>query len=100
MKKQVLALLLMTLLLSAILCVTALASDGVELTILHTNDVHGAVEIEPYVAGLAAQLWAEGKQVVVISAGDALDGTSFTNADNGLAMAEPGALRHVHSGQP
>ena len=87
MKKQVLALLLMTLLLSAILCVTALASDGVELTILHTNDVHGAVEIEPYVAGLAAQLRAEGKQVVVISAGDALDGTSFTNADNGLAMA-------------
>lgn len=76
----------LTILVLLLIC-PALAADDTEITIIHTNDVHGHVDVEAYVAAMASNLRAEGKYVAVVFAGDALDGTTFTNADNGLAMA-------------
>ncbi len=87
MKTKLLRMILITTALVLLLTCGVLAAETTEITIIHTNDVHGHVDVEPYVAAMAAGFRDEGKNVAVISAGDALDGTSFTNADNGLAMA-------------
>ena len=80
----------MTLIVCMCLSVAALAADtgfdGV-LTIIHTNDVHGHEEIEPYVKGYADSVRAAGGNVVVISGGDAFKGTPFASMTNGLDVA-------------
>lgn len=58
------------------------------ITIIHTNDVHSNVEVEPYVKELADALRNEGKNVVVISAGDAFAGTPFASLSKGLDAAK------------
>ena len=58
------------------------------ITIIHTNDVHSNVEVEPYVKGLADALRNEGKNVVIISAGDAFAGTPFASLSKGLDAAK------------
>lgn len=87
MRSKFLQLLLILAAMLALLTCPAMAAEATEITIIHTNDVHGHVDVEPYVAAMTAELRAEGKNVALVSAGDALDGTSFTNADGGLAMA-------------
>ena len=46
------------------------------VAIVHTNDVHGHIEVEPYVKGLADELKASGEYslVLTISAGDVYSG--------------------------
>lgn len=58
------------------------------LTIIHTNDVHSHVEVEPYVKALAKQYRAEGKEVFLISAGDAFAGTPFASLSGGEDVAK------------
>jgi 5'-nucleotidase/UDP-sugar diphosphatase len=69
---------------------TALAADsgysGV-VTIVHTNDVHSNVAVEPYVKGYVDALRAAGKNVVLVSAGDAFKGTAFADMTDGLDVA-------------
>lgn len=60
--------------------------DGV-VTIVHTNDVHSYVAVEPYVKGYVDALRAEGKNVLLVSAGDAFKGTSFASMTDGLDVA-------------
>jgi len=55
-----------------------------KLVIVHTNDVHSHVDVEPYVKGYADALRAQGEQVLLLSAGDALAGTSFATLSDGL----------------
>lgn len=73
-----------------VLSFTALAADsgytGV-VTIVHTNDVHSNVDVEPYVKGYVDALRAEGKNVVLVSAGDAFKGTAFADLTDGLDVA-------------
>ena len=80
----------LTLVLCMCLSFTALAADtgfdGV-LTIVHTNDVHGNEAVEPYVKGYVDSLRAAGKDVVLISGGDAFKGTAFASMTNGLDVA-------------
>ncbi|AEF84201.1 putative 5'-Nucleotidase domain protein [Treponema primitia ZAS-2] len=57
------------------------------ITILHTNDVHSNVAIEPYVKGYADSLRAEKRDVVIVSAGDAFDGTPFASLSDGRDVA-------------
>lgn len=77
--------------------VTVFAQDGVTLTILHINDMHG--RLEPFtpsgakedvgglvrVATLVNQIRAEagGEGVILLNAGDAVHGTNVTNLFNG-----------------
>jgi 5'-nucleotidase/UDP-sugar diphosphatase len=73
-----------------VLSFTALAADsgytGV-VTIVHTNDVHSDVAVEPYVKGYVDTLRKEGKNVVLVSAGDAFKGTAFASMTDGLDVA-------------
>ncbi len=58
------------------------------ITIIHTNDVHSNVDVEPYVKGLADSLRNKGKNVVVICAGDAFAGTPFASLTKGMDVAK------------
>ncbi len=55
---------------------TAQKSYDEAIAVIHTNDVHGHIEVEPYVKGLADQMKASGDYslVLTISAGDVYDG--------------------------
>jgi 5'-nucleotidase/UDP-sugar diphosphatase len=58
-----------------------------EITIVHTNDVHSHVEVEPYVKGYVDALRKENRPVVLVSAGDAFDGTPFATLSKGMDVA-------------
>ncbi len=66
--------------------------DLVNLTIVHTNDIHGRVEGDdsiigfPRLASYIKELKAENPNVLVIDAGDAIHGTTLVNLSQGEAM--------------
>ncbi|MGL5435674.1 MAG: bifunctional metallophosphatase/5'-nucleotidase [Lachnospiraceae bacterium] len=59
------------------------AGQEVKLTIIHTNDVHSHVAVEPYVKALNQDLRENGEHVILISAGDAYTGTPFASLSDG-----------------
>lgn len=56
--------------------------------ILHTNDVHGAVEGYAYIAQLKADYEAKGAEVILVDAGDFSQGTSYVSVTKGLDAIE------------
>lgn len=62
-------------------------SSDITLTIVHTNDVHSHVDIEPYVKAYVQELRDAGKNVILISAGDAFAGTPFASLSQGQDVA-------------
>jgi|GEM_PF-690535 len=89
MKKKTLSLFLAIALIVSLLVLPVNAADDSDfkLTLVHTNDVHSNVDIEPYVKGYADALKAKGENVVLISAGDAFAGTSFASLSEGQDVA-------------
>lgn len=61
-----------------------------EITIAHTNDIHGRAQQDGGVIGIAnaAQYYEEIGADVVVDAGDAFQGLPLSNHDEGAAMAE------------
>ena len=51
--------------------------------ILHTNDVHGAIEGYAYVAALKAEYEAQGAEVILVDAGDYSQGTTYVSTTKG-----------------
>ena len=51
--------------------------------ILHTNDVHGAVEGYAYIAQLKADYEAKGAEVILVDAGDYSQGTTYVSVSQG-----------------
>lgn len=51
--------------------------------ILHTNDVHGAVEGYAYIAQLKADYEAKGAEVILVDAGDFSQGTTYVSTTKG-----------------
>ena len=51
--------------------------------ILHTNDVHGAIEGYAYVAALKAEYEAKGAEVILVDAGDYSQGTTYVSTTKG-----------------
>ncbi len=99
MKKKLFSLLMaMAMVLS--LAIPAFASEGDGLVIapapsmsdsiviLHTNDVHGAVESYAKVAALKAQYEALGAYVLVMDAGDFSQGTTYVSTSLGATAVE------------
>ena len=95
MKKKLLSLLL------AVAMVVTLAACGEKkptpgkdatatepVIILHTNDVHGAIENYAKVAVLASQYESEGAYVLILDAGDYSQGTSYVSLSEGAAAIE------------
>ena len=68
------------------------ATDAVEyngtIVILHTNDVHGAIDGYAKVAALKAQYEAEGAYVLVMDAGDFIQGQPAVSLSQGATAVE------------
>ena len=67
--------------------VAALPADT-EAVILYTGDVHGAIDAYPILAGYKAQLIAQGYEVILVDAGDAVQGEYAVNRDEGATAIE------------
>lgn len=90
MRKFLAVLLAMAMVLS--LTVTSFAADTAadakaemagKTVILHTNDVHGAVEGYAYIAQLKADYEAKGAEVILVDAGDFSQGTTYVSSTKG-----------------
>ena len=90
MRKFLSVLLAMAMVLS--LTVTSFAADTAadakaemagKTVILHTNDVHGAVEGYAYIAQLKADYEAKGAEVILVDAGDFSQGTTYVSTTKG-----------------
>lgn len=90
MRKFLSVLLAMAMVLS--LTVTSFAADTAadakaemagKTVILHTNDVHGAVEGYAYIAQLKADYEAKGTEVILVDAGDFSQGTTYVSSTKG-----------------
>ena len=95
MKKKLLTLLLAAaMVLSLVACGEKKPAPGKDATatepvvILHTNDVHGAIENYAKVAALADKYEAEGAYVLVLDAGDFSQGTSYVSLSEGATAIE------------
>ena len=91
MRKFLSVLLAMAMVLS--LTVTSFAADTAadakaemagKTVILHTNDVHGAVEGYAYIAQLKADYEAKGAEVILVDAGDFSQGTTYVSSTKGV----------------
>lgn len=51
--------------------------------ILHTNDVHGAIEGYAYITALKADYEAKGAEVILVDAGDYSQGTTYVSSTKG-----------------
>lgn len=91
-KKKLLALLL-SVVMTLGLAVPALAAGETpagneKIVILHSNDVHGAVEGYAKMAALKAQYEAEGAYVLVMDAGDFSQGETYVSVSEGATAVE------------
>lgn len=82
--KKVLALVLVVAMVFS-LGITASASEDMsgQIVIMHTNDVHGAVTGYAKIAALKAEYEAMGAEVILVSAGDFIQGTVYVNVSMG-----------------
>ena len=62
---------------------TAPAEMAGKTVILHTNDVHGAIDGYAYVAALKAEDEAKGAEVILVDAGDYSQGTTYVSTTKG-----------------
>ena len=56
--------------------------------ILHSNDVHGAIDGYAYMAALRSDLESKGAEVIVVDAGDFSQGTTYVSSSKGYAAVE------------
>ena len=56
--------------------------------ILHSNDVHGALDGYAYMAALRSDFEAKGAEVIVVDAGDYSQGTTYVSSNKGHAAIE------------
>ncbi len=89
MKKttRLLSLLIVLSMLLTIASVSVYAND-IETVILYTNDVHCAIEDYPVLAAYRAELIAQGKNVVTVDAGDAIQGEVIGSTTQGEAIVD------------
>lgn len=89
MKKtyKLISLLLTVVMLFTSACVFAFASDN-ETVILYTNDIHCAFDGYPALAAYKADLETQGKNVVVVDAGDAIQGEVIGALTEGEAIVD------------
>ena len=95
MRKFLSVLLAMAMVLS--LSVTSFAADtdseakaemAGKTVILHTNDVHGAIEGYAYITALTAAYAAKGAEVILVDAGDYSQGEGYVSDTKGLDAVE------------
>ncbi len=85
--KKFISILLVTVMLLSVASLTVFAQDQ-ETVILYTNDVHCAIEDYPVLAAYRAELLAQGKNVVTVDAGDAIQGEVIGSMTEGEAVVD------------
>ena len=85
--KRFISILLSAVVLLSALSISAYAAET-ETVILYTNDVHCAIDDYPVLAAYRAELMAQGKNVVVVDAGDAIQGEIVGSMTKGEAVVE------------
>lgn len=85
--KRFISILLSAVVLLSVLSISAYAAET-ETVILYTNDVHCAIDDYPVLAAYRAELMAQGKNVVVVDAGDAIQGEIVGSMTKGEAVVE------------
>lgn len=87
--KKLLSLLLVLCMVFSLTC-TAFAAEGTtdasmagKTVILHSNDVHGAIEGYAKIAALKAEYEAKGAEVILVDAGDYFQGTAYVSTTKG-----------------
>ncbi|MBR3835465.1 MAG: bifunctional metallophosphatase/5'-nucleotidase [Clostridia bacterium] len=63
-------------------------ASSTETVVLYTNDVHCAIDDYPLLAAYRAELIAQGKNVVVVDAGDAIQGEVIGSTTKGEAVVD------------
>ena len=85
--RKVLALLLSVVMTLTLLVSSAWADEPKPLdgktVILHTNDVHGSIELYAKVAAMKGDYEAQGAQVILADAGDYSQGTVYVSVNKG-----------------
>ena len=80
--KKLLSLLLVLCLVLSLSCTAFAANEAQPLSgktvILHSNDVHGAIDLYAAMAALKADYEAQGAEVILADAGDYSQGTSMS----------------------
>lgn len=84
---KLLSVLLVLSMLLTIISVSVSAQE-VETVILYTNDVHCAIDDYPVLAAYRAELIAQGKNVVTVDAGDAIQGEVIGSMTKGEAIVD------------
>lgn len=87
MKKFMSVLMAFAMILSSFCLATAYSSEK-ETVILYTNDVHCAIDGYPVLAAYRAELIAQGKNVVTVDAGDAIQGEIIGSTTQGEAVVD------------
>ncbi len=86
--KKLISILLVVFMLLSVLSLIALAVETQETVILYTNDIHCAIEDYPMLAAYRAELMAQGKNVVTVDAGDAIQGEVIGALTQGEAIVD------------
>lgn len=84
--KKALSIILATIMVATVIPF-ALAAEK-ETVIIYTNDVHCAIEDYPVLAAYKAELTAQGKKVLVVDAGDAIQGEVIGALTEGEAVVD------------
>lgn len=84
--KKFLSIILAVIMISSVLPM-AFAAES-ETVILYTNDTHCAIEGYPAIAAYRAELIAQGKNVVLVDAGDAIQGEIIGSLTEGEAVVD------------
>ncbi len=85
--KKFISILIVAVMLLSVANITVFAQAG-ETVILYTNDVHCAIDDYPVLAAYRAELLAQGKNVVTVDAGDAIQGEVIGALTNGEAVVD------------
>lgn len=85
--KKLLSLLLVLCLVLSLSCTAFAANEAQPLSgktvILHSNDVHGAIDLYAAMAALKADYEAQGAEVILADAGDYSQGTVYVSVNKG-----------------
>ncbi len=86
--KKFTGILLVAVMLLSVVSLTVFATETQETVILYTNDVHCAIDDYPVLAAYRAELLAQGKNVVTVDAGDAIQGEVIGSLTSGEAIVD------------
>ncbi len=86
--KKLISVLLVAVMLLSVVNITVFAAETQETVILYTNDIHCAIDDYPVLAAYRAELIAQGKNVVTVDAGDAIQGEVIGAFTQGEAIVD------------